>query len=77
MYSVCDFCKMCLCAICDSPVMYLCMAVVCVCVTDQAQVSVPVCRVRAPSLAETEEALAHAVWSWAGVSRWCLLFGLF
>lgn len=26
------------------------------------------CRVRAPSLAETEEALAHAVWSWAGVS---------
>lgn len=42
---------------------------VCGCVTDKAQDSVPVCRVRAPSLAETEEALAHAVWSWAGVSR--------
>ncbi|XP_026880016.2 SH2 domain-containing protein 5 isoform X1 [Electrophorus electricus] len=30
--------------------------------------SVPACRVRAPSLAETEEALAHAVWSWTGIS---------
>uniref|UniRef100_A0A3B1IN43 SH2 domain containing 5 n=1 Tax=Astyanax mexicanus TaxID=7994 RepID=A0A3B1IN43_ASTMX len=35
---------------------------------DKGQDSVPVLRVRAPSLAETEEALAHAVWSWSGVS---------
>ncbi|KAB5537200.1 hypothetical protein PHYPO_G00116130 [Pangasianodon hypophthalmus] len=35
---------------------------------DKGQDSVPECKVRAPSLAETEEALAHAVWSWAGVS---------
>ncbi|XP_072521970.1 SH2 domain-containing protein 5 [Salminus brasiliensis] len=35
---------------------------------DKGQDSVPVFRVRAPSLAETEEALAHAVWSWNGVS---------
>ncbi|XP_053340357.1 SH2 domain-containing protein 5 isoform X2 [Clarias gariepinus] len=38
---------------------------------DKGQDSVPVCRVRAPSLAETEEALAHAVWCWAGVSSDC------
>ncbi|KAI5093314.1 SH2 domain-containing protein 5 isoform 2, partial [Silurus meridionalis] len=31
---------------------------------DKGQDSVPVCRVRAPSLAETEEALAHAVVYW-------------
>ncbi|KAI4877676.1 hypothetical protein NFI96_021215, partial [Prochilodus magdalenae] len=35
---------------------------------DKGPDSTPVFRVRAPSLAETEEALAHAVWSWAGVS---------
>ncbi|KAK2821608.1 hypothetical protein Q7C36_020951 [Tachysurus vachellii] len=38
---------------------------------DKGQDSVPTCKVRAPSLAETEEALAHAVWSWAGVSSHC------
>ncbi|KAL7843338.1 hypothetical protein AOLI_G00248500 [Acnodon oligacanthus] len=35
---------------------------------DKEPDSTPVSRVRAPSLAETEEALAHAVWSWAGIS---------
>ncbi|XP_062842300.1 SH2 domain-containing protein 5 [Trichomycterus rosablanca] len=35
---------------------------------DKGPDTVPVCKVRAPSLAETEEALAHAVWSWAGIS---------
>ncbi|XP_060765782.1 SH2 domain-containing protein 5 [Neoarius graeffei] len=35
---------------------------------DKGQDSGPVSSARAPSLAETEEALAHAVWSWAGIS---------
>ncbi|XP_076862922.1 SH2 domain-containing protein 5 [Brachyhypopomus gauderio] len=34
----------------------------------KGQDSIAVSRVRAPSLAETEEALAHAVWSWDGIS---------
>nr|XP_055040778.1 SH2 domain-containing protein 5 isoform X3 [Misgurnus anguillicaudatus] len=35
------------------------------------QESAKACSVRAPSLAETEEALAQAVWCWAGVSSDC------
>ncbi len=39
------------------------------CVTEKEQASAKACKSRAPSLAETEEALAQAVWCWAGVSR--------
>ncbi|XP_054906407.1 SH2 domain-containing protein 5 isoform X2 [Poeciliopsis prolifica] len=35
---------------------------------EKGQDTVPVRRSRAPSLAETEEALAQAVWSWAGLT---------
>ncbi|XP_028854544.1 SH2 domain-containing protein 5 isoform X2 [Denticeps clupeoides] len=35
------------------------------------QASPPVQRVRAPRLAETEEALAQAVWCWTGISNQC------
>ncbi|XP_053509554.1 SH2 domain-containing protein 5 [Ictalurus furcatus] len=38
---------------------------------DKGQDRIPEFKVRAPSLAETEEALAHAVWIWAGVSSVC------
>lgn len=37
--------------------------------TEKGQDNVPVRRSRAPSLAETEEALAQAVWSWAGLAK--------
>ncbi|XP_032405672.1 LOW QUALITY PROTEIN: SH2 domain-containing protein 5 [Xiphophorus hellerii] len=36
---------------------------------EKGQDNVPVRRSRAPSLAETEEALAQAVWSWAGLAN--------
>lgn len=39
------------------------------CETEKEQASAKACNSRAPSLAETEEALAQAVWCWAGVSR--------
>lgn len=32
--------------------------------------NIPQRRVRAPSLGETEEALAQAVWCWDGIARW-------
>lgn len=38
---------------------------------EKDQESAKACSVRAPSLAETEEALAQAVWCWAGVSSDC------
>lgn len=37
--------------------------------TEKEQATAKACMSRAPSLAETEEALAQAVWCWAGVSR--------
>ncbi|CAM4731598.1 unnamed protein product [Leuciscus chuanchicus] len=38
---------------------------------EKEKASANACMSRAPSLAETEEALAHAVWCWAGVSSNC------
>ena len=38
--------------------------------TEKAEDKTPARRSRAPSLAETEEALAHAVWCWAGIATW-------
>ncbi|RXN23113.1 SH2 domain-containing 5-like protein [Labeo rohita] len=38
---------------------------------EKEQASAKACNSRAPSLAETEEALAQAVWCWAGVSSDC------
>lgn len=38
---------------------------------EKGQESAEACSARAPSLAETEEALAQAVWCWAGVSSDC------
>lgn len=38
------------------------------CESGKEQDKVPVRRSRAPSLAETEEALAQTVWCWAGIA---------
>lgn len=40
--------------------------------TEKEQDKAPSKRSRTPSLAETEEALAQAVWCWAGIAMWVL-----
>lgn len=47
------------------------LRIFCFCEPEKEQATAKACMSRAPSLAETEEALAQAVWCWAGVSSDC------